>query len=686
MVAKETPARATAEERALLDAIEAKTRASLPQAAIVQRLAVAATVAGSLLLLIGCAAMLGWLVDVPTLYSLGPDRASMKLSTATAMSALGIAVLLTGSSHRHAHRAALSLAVAIVLFAVVMALSYLFDMTSFLDNPFGLDPGTPGSDPAGRMSLATATGLALICTALVLAECGRVVLGQVLATLTLTLAAATLVGYAFGAESLSAIGPFRSIAARTALALLLGALGVLLRRSGEGYVALLSGNTAGGILVRRFLPIAVIVPIAAAWVVVRLQPETAAARTTAGTIALAATAVSLVSAVLVWIQAARLREVDLRRAGAEDAFDVARHALEAQRGAEHRTRAIINASSSAYLEFDVRGRVTDSNSAATALFDLTHKELLGRTIDELVERTNPYGDERSDLRTYFAGEGPLPPDQKYEVTVITVDGRRLNVDITLWTVVDGDHVTFHTLLDDVTERRDAEDALRRANDDLADFTAAMAHDLRTPLTIIKGFAGILAMTIDNPTQRDHLARIENAADRGSSLIDDILTFAQVGHEQIAHDPTSLSDEAKAAAEEQLAASTRNGRVDVRDMVEIVGDPRLLRQLLSNLIGNALKYVPDDRDPEVVVDVVRDEATTWPILRVTDNGDPIEHTDGIFAMFERGAQDDRVIGSGVGLAVCRRIAELHGGRIWLETSETGGPRFCVLLPGRSSARV
>ncbi|MBU1801811.1 MAG: histidine kinase, partial [Actinobacteria bacterium] len=105
-----------------------------------------------------------------------------------------------------------------------------------------------------------------------------------------------------------------------------------------------------------------------------------------------------------------------------------------------------------------------------------------------------------------------------------------------------------------------------------------------------------------------------------------------------------------------------------------------RTMLSNFIGNAIKYVPADRNPVVVVDSVVDEETGWPVIRVSDNGDALTDTDRLFKMFERGAADDRTVGSGVGLAVCRRIAELHGGRAWLETSEEGGPRFCVLLSG------
>ncbi len=675
----------SADISALIDSIQASTLASLPRARLVHRLSVVASASGALMVLIGIVTAAGWFTGDLVLARV-TGLASMKLSTAACVAVSGVAILSKGATRPAVRRSAVGLAVVVGAFALVTLAEYALDLTSDLDNWFGLDPGRLGGDPPGRMSVATACALVLLSMGLVLGYLRRYWPSQLAATLCGTIAAVTLVGYAYGADSLYEIGPFRSISLTTAVALLLGGIGVTLRHADEGYVALLSGNTAGGIIVRRFLPVAVVVPILAAGLVVQLQTDEVA-RQISGPIAVAASLVGVIGGALVWVQASRLRSIDLRRAGAEDAFAIAREALRAQELAERRTRAIITASAAGYLAFDLAGRVTDVNAAASALFDLTREQMVGVRVDGLVSRSAAATDEqdsRSDLRRFLDGQGPRPPDQRYAATAVTHDGRFLHLDCILWSVEDEDAgLDFHMFLTDVTERTQVEIELRRAHDDLADFSAAMAHDLRTPLTVVKGFSSMLRKRLDGEAEAEWVARIEGAADRGARLIDDILLFAQVGRGALDRLPVDLEALARQVADDQLEASDRGGTVEVARLPRSVrGDRALLTTLVSNLVGNALKHVPADRSPAVVVDSAVDPATGWPVVRVSDNGDPIAAPDRLFEMFHRGAADDRTVGSGVGLAVCRRIAELHGGRIWLETSEAGGPRFCVLLSGAS----
>ncbi|CAN5452141.1 hypothetical protein BH11ACT8_BH11ACT8_27340 [soil metagenome] len=679
-----------ADESALLDSIQATTIASLPQAQIVHRLSLVATGCGAALVLVGAATVLGWLLDVPALTSIASGASStMKFSTALSMVASGVAVVLTGTP-RHGPaaattRAAVVLAGVVAIYVTVVLSEYVLDTSYGIDNLFGLDQAV-SDDPPGRIPLATTTGLAFVSVALVLAQRGRVVAGQALAPLAGALAAMMLVAYAYGAESRYSVGPFENVAAHTAACLLLGALGVVLRHGDQGYLSLLSGNTAGGIIVRRFLPIATLVPLVAAFVVVRVEPSSAA-RISSGPIAVGATLVALVTAVLVWLQASRLREIDLRRAGAEDAFTIARAALRARERADQRTRAIIAASTSGYLSIDADGVVTRCNAAATLLLGLSEDQIVGRAATDLVDRVTQYDGARTELRRYLDGDAQAPVDQRYEATAVAHDGRRLTLDVTLWSVLEDGVPTFHTFLSDITRRKENEAELRRANQDLADFSAAMAHDLRTPLTVVKGFAGLIGARTDDPQKAEWVARIKAAADRGSQLIDDILDFAQVGAVEVRLSRVDLAALAAEVVEEHLAGAERAAEVDVRTTAALWADPGLLRQLLSNLVGNSLKYVPTDRPARVVIDTAvppgTGTGTGWLVLRVSDNGDPIGDPEHIFDMFQRGAPDYRVLGNGVGLAVCRRIAELHGGRIWRETGPDGGPRFCTLLPAGPS---
>ncbi|MDE0777056.1 MAG: PAS domain-containing sensor histidine kinase [Nocardioides sp.] len=676
-----------ADVTALVDSIQARTVASLPRAELVRRLSLVSLGAGLAMMLVGGVTALGWFTGTYDLTRVSSGLASMKLTTATCVVAVGLAILVKRSRRPGARVVALSLAGGVAALCVVALAQYALGTTYDIDNWFGLDPGRVGGDPPGRMSVATACGLLLLCVALYLGHEYRYWASQMCATACGVLAGVTLVGYLYGADSLYDIGAFRSISLTTSLSLLLGAIGVVLRHADEGYASLISGNTAGGIIVRRILPVSFLVPIVAGGLVVHLQPDDVADETS-GLIAVAASLVGFVGAGLVWLQASRLRSIDLRRAGAENAFAIARDALRAQQEAEQRTRAIITASAAGYLSFDLEGRVIDYNDAALATFARTPEQVLGVRVDKLVARSSPVdGDsDRSALRLYLDGEGPLPGNQRYEATATSLDGRSLVLDVVLWSVEDEDEgLGFHVFMTDISGRKQSELELRRANDDLANFSAAMAHDLRTPLTVVKGFASMLRGNLEGRREEEFVARIEGAADRGSRLIDDILAFAQIGREALHREPVDLTTLAEHVSAEHVVASDRRADVRVEPLPRVPGDEALLRTMLSNFVGNAIKYVPDDRDPAVVVDSVLDEATGWPVIRIADNGDPLEDTDRLFDMFERGAADDRTVGSGVGLAVCRRIAELHGGRAWLETSEAGGPRFCVLLSAAPAVR-
>ena len=679
------------DDTSLLDAVASNTLSSLPRAELVRRLGLAASIAGGLLIVLGGTAMLGWIFDLPWLYRISTESASTKFSTGLCLATVGAALVVGRRDEEVAKRWVLGLSLVPGLLAATTISAYTLQVDTSLDNLFGLDTGIGDRDPAGRMSLATASGVLLIVVAMALVARGRVMAGQLLATASLIVAAITVLGYLYGAESLYALGPFRSTALRTAVGLLLASVGVLLRRSDAGYMSLLSGTTAGGILVRRFLPVAAFTPPIVGGVVVHLS-DVGEGDGLAAMVAVAATVVGVAGSSLVWLQCSRLRSVDLRRAGAEDAFALAREAITVRdalavelAASERRARAIVAGSSAAYLSFDSDGIVRDFNAATLRLFGLVAEDVLGRRADTLVKRSK-VDNQRSVLMAYLAGEGPPPGDQRYEAEMIATDGRSFVVDISLWTVVDDSGLTFHAFLSDITDRKHTELELRRANEDLSDFSAAMAHDLRTPLTVVKGFSSMLRGQLDNEAQSDWVERIEHAADRGARLIDDILAYAQVGHSALTYAPVDLHTLARRVADDQLAARGRDAEVTVMTLPRVLGDGKLLETLLSNLIGNALKYVPADRKAIVVVDAVEEEESGWPVLRVSDNGDPIEDSERLFEMFQRGSADDRTVGSGVGLAVCRRIAELHDGRAWLETSEQGGPRFCVLLSGAPDVTI
>ena len=228
------------------------------------------------------------------------------------------------------------------------------------------------------------------------------------------------------------------------------------------------------------------------------------------------------------------------------------------------------------------------------------------------------------------------------------------------------------------------DKLRQTNEDLQAFAAMAAHDLRSPLAVISMYAELVTEeledgSLDPATAGERLQRIRRAADRGVALVEDLLAYASIGSESLDIGSVDLTMLAQAVAAEHQASADRLVHVKVEMLPEVEGSLPLLRQLLSNLVGNAVKYTPTDREVQIRVDTAAARSPDWVTIRITDNGDPIpaEDRERLFGMFQRGEHRD-VPGSGVGLAICQRVAEAHGGRVLLDPDYSDGNRFCIEL--------
>ena len=224
--------------------------------------------------------------------------------------------------------------------------------------------------------------------------------------------------------------------------------------------------------------------------------------------------------------------------------------------------------------------------------------------------------------------------------------------------------------------------LARANRELDEFAEMLSHDLRSPLVAVSGYLELL-QGLDGEG-RDFAGRALEAARSMGSLIDDLLSYARAGK---AVGALRSTDAAKA-----LDQALRNCHVDLEeaggnvshgDLPVVAADGPQLVRLFQNLIGNAAKYRRGDQPLQVRVEAERAGAE-W-LFSITDNGVGLPHDeedDDLFAMFHRGAASSRQPGSGIGLAICKKIVEGHGGRIWAEPAEGGGAAFRFTIPADS----
>lgn len=243
---------------------------------------------------------------------------------------------------------------------------------------------------------------------------------------------------------------------------------------------------------------------------------------------------------------------------------------------------------------------------------------------------------------------------------------------------------------DITERKQAEterenliQQLEAQNAELERFTYTVSHDLKSPLITIQGFLGVMADGLkqgDFDTVWDGFRRIARAADKMDELLRDLLDLSRIGRivNQSTYVPLGqLAEEALEVVKGQV--DQRDVRVQIApDLPVAYGDPVRLLEVLQNLLDNAVKYVGDVDDPTVEIGCRRDNDET--VCFVRDNGIGIDpsHLDRVFELFQQ--LDPKVEGSGIGLALVKRIVELHGGRVWFESDGEGhGSTCCFTLP-------
>ena len=233
------------------------------------------------------------------------------------------------------------------------------------------------------------------------------------------------------------------------------------------------------------------------------------------------------------------------------------------------------------------------------------------------------------------------------------------------------------------ERRVAERtaALAEANAEMESFVYSVSHDLRTPLRAINGYASILVDEQKgrlDPESVDMLQRIARGAVRMGELIDDLLTFSRVGRSDLNRMRVDMKAMLRTVVEE-LHRVNSGATVAIRPLPDVEADPALLRQALLNLVGNALKFSSRRSDARVEIGFIQEGGL--PVYYVKDNGagfDP-EHAGRLFGVFQRLHQEAEFPGTGVGLAIVKRIIERHKGRVWAVSSPGKGATFYFTLP-------
>ncbi|MBT8435354.1 MAG: hypothetical protein KJN95_11845, partial [Gammaproteobacteria bacterium] len=225
--------------------------------------------------------------------------------------------------------------------------------------------------------------------------------------------------------------------------------------------------------------------------------------------------------------------------------------------------------------------------------------------------------------------------------------------------------------------------LQGQNAELERFNYTVSHDLKAPLVTIKGFLGLLQKDINaqdtEAIERD-AGQIADAADKMGQLLEELLELSRIGRQINAPENLDLNQLVQEALA-RVAIQIEEQNVEVRiapDMPTVLGDPGRLLEVFQNLVDNSIKFMGSQPAPRIEIGAHRDNGEVHCFVRDNGIGIASEYQGRVFELFER--LDTRVEGTGVGLALIKRIIEVHGGRIWVESEgEGGGATFWFTLP-------
>ncbi|MCE5269102.1 MAG: PAS domain S-box protein [Planctomycetaceae bacterium] len=371
---------------------------------------------------------------------------------------------------------------------------------------------------------------------------------------------------------------------------------------------------------------------------------------------------------------------------------------------EGRKRAILESSLDPIITIDHKGIITEFNKAAEQTFGHPREKVLGTKPSEVLFPPGAgTGRQQDRIDRYLqAGEGSLL-GRRVEVIAVRGNGESFDAEMAMTLSQEQGAPVLTFFIRDISRRKKAEQEqaryaaeLERSNRELEMFAYVASHDLQEPLRKIRAFCDRLqancAGKLDD-TGADCLQRILSAASRMQALIDGLLSLSRVttqGHEFVAVDLAQIAREVLSDLEVQIEQS--GGRVELGHLPTIQADPLQMRQLLQNLIANGLKFHKPEEPPVVKVGGRfahgrHDRGNAPPAadeqckIIIEDNGIGFEqrHQERIFGIFQRLHPRDVFEGVGIGLALCRKIAERHGGCIAAYGSPGHGARFEIVLP-------
>lgn len=361
---------------------------------------------------------------------------------------------------------------------------------------------------------------------------------------------------------------------------------------------------------------------------------------------------------------------------------------EALRESETRYRTLFEASNDCIFLFPVKAggmplNFIDVNPAACRVYGYTWDELLTMSPSDLI--APEYHEMLPGLGIELTKTGKM----RAEWEDVCKDGRRIPVDALVTSLELGRQSICMAVIRDITDRKKAEEALvrksedlTRSNAELTQFAYVASHDLQEPLRMVTSYVQLLEKRYKgklDPDADEFIGYVVEGTIRMKQLLNDLLNYSRMSTRNRPLKTVESETVLETALQNlKVVLEETKGTVTHDPLPIIIADQPQMVQLFQNLIGNGLKF--HGSDPPLIHVSAKQEGTNW-IFSVQDNGmgmDP-QHFEKIFVIFQRLHTRDKYPGTGIGLAIAKKIVEQHGGRIWVESEEEKGSTFYFSIP-------
>jgi PAS domain S-box-containing protein len=351
---------------------------------------------------------------------------------------------------------------------------------------------------------------------------------------------------------------------------------------------------------------------------------------------------------------------------------------------EKKYRTLFNDSRDGVFISSQRGELIEANKSLMDMFGHTAEEVIGMNVLQFY----PNPDEREKLREAIERTGSV---KDYEVSFCRKDGTIMHCVLTanVRLTEDGSVAGYQGIVRDVSDRRRSEEILKRqarelerSNADLEQFAFIASHDLKEPLRNVAGCMQLLEKKCKGSLDKDADQLIKYAVesvDKMKSLVQDLLAYSRVNTQGQSFRAVDMQEILGRSMENLRSLIREKGTTLTYDeMPVVVGDPSQLVQLLQNLLGNAVKFSADESSAVHVS--ARKNGHEW-VFSVKDNGIGIQekYFEKIFVIFQQLSKKGPFQGTGIGLAIVKKIAERHGGRVWVESDIGAGSTFYFTIP-------